>query len=50
MSDDISNEKKPLLSREIRPEFTGSTGDSLSSYDYETYIKPYTPVETDTYW
>jgi len=50
MSENTNNEKKPLLSREIQQESTGSYEDSLNSYDYETYIKPYTPVETDTYW
>lgn len=48
MSDD--NEKKPLLQREIRDDFAGSTTCSLSSIDYDTYIKPYVHTETAVYW
>ena len=43
-------QRKPLLSREVIPDFGGSTADSLTSYDYNTYIKPYAPVETGVYW
>ena len=43
-------QRKPLLSREVIPDFGGSTADSLNSYDYNTYIKPYAPVETGVYW
>lgn len=43
-------QRKALLSREIRSDFGGSTTDSLNSYDYNTYIKPYVPIETGVYW
>lgn len=43
-------EKEPLLQREIRDDFAGSVTDSVSSTDYNTYIKPYAAVETGVYW
>ncbi|XP_066922547.1 solute carrier family 49 member 4-like [Clytia hemisphaerica] len=43
-------EKEPLLQREIRDDFHGSTTASLSSADYDTYIKPYIQTETAVYW
>ena len=43
-------EKEPLLQREIRDDFHGSTTASLSSVDYDTYIKPYVQTETAVYW
>ena len=44
------NEKKPLLQREIRADFVGSSTASISSTDYNTYIRPFPHTETDTYW
>lgn len=43
-------EKKPLLTREIKDDYMGSSTASLSSYDYETYVEPYVHTETGTYW
>ena len=43
-------EKEPLLQREIHDDYGGSTTASLSSTDYDTYIKPYVQTETAVYW
>ena len=45
-----NKEKEPLLHREIRDDYGGSATASLSSADYDTYIKPYVQTETAVYW
>ena len=45
-----NKEKEPLLRREIRDDYAGSSTASLSSTDYDTYIKPYVQTETAVYW